>query len=103
MYSWRDAHEEFFAALDDAKTYEQAWWEEQASASGGEQRKRPIMLTLWSRSKWLQGFLRSIGKAQAGNHWPEGTPLLAGIQVLLLSQVSEISNAQFPVKAGVFI
>ena len=27
LYKWRDEYEEFMHALEDAKQYEQAWWE----------------------------------------------------------------------------
>ncbi len=51
MYLWRDTYEEFMHALDDAKTYEQAWWEEQASAYMVENKESDrLNATLWSRS-----------------------------------------------------
>ena len=37
FYIWRDAHEEFLHAMEDAKQYEQYWWEEQMQlAATGE-------------------------------------------------------------------
>ena len=51
IYQWRDNHEEFLHALDDAKTYEQAWWEEQAAAYMVENKESDrLNATLWSRS-----------------------------------------------------
>ena len=34
LYEWRDRHPEFSQALEDAKAFEQAWWESQAHEIG---------------------------------------------------------------------
>jgi transposase len=82
MYSWRDAHEEFLHALDDAKTYEQAWWEEQASAYMVENKESDrLNATLWSRSmaaRFPKKYRESTKTEITG---ADGTPLLSGIQV----------------------
>ena len=82
MYSWRDAHEEFLHALDDAKTFEQAWWEEQAAAYMVENKESDrLNASLWSRSmaaRFPKKYRESTKTEITG---AEGTPLLAGIQV----------------------
>ena len=51
LYLWRDTHEEFMHALEDAKTFEQAWWEEQAAAYMVENKESDrLNPSLWSRS-----------------------------------------------------
>ena len=82
MYSWRDSHEEFLHALDDAKTYEQAWWEEQAQAYLIENKDSDkINTSLWSRSmaaRFPKKYRESTKTEITG---ADGTPLIAGIQV----------------------
>jgi transposase-like protein len=82
MYSWRDAHEEFLHALDDAKTYEQAWWEEQASSYMVENKESDrLNATLWSRSmaaRFPKKYRESTKQEITG---ADGAPLLTGIQV----------------------
>ena len=82
IYLWRDTHEEFLHALDDAKTYEQAWWEEQASAYMVENKESDrLNATLWSRSmaaRFPKKYRESTKTEITG---ADGTPLLSGIQV----------------------
>ena len=82
MYSWRDAHEEFLHALEDAKTYEQAWWEEQAVAYMVENKESDrLNATLWSRSmaaRFPKKYRESVKQEITG---ADGAPLLQGIQV----------------------
>jgi transposase len=82
MYSWRDAHEEFLHALDDAKTYEQAWWEEQAAAYMVENKESDrLNASLWSRSmaaRFPKKYRESTKQEITG---ADGAPLLTGIQV----------------------
>jgi len=48
---WRDTHEEFCHALEDAQAHEQAWWEEQAQAYLINQYQgNSINASMWSRS-----------------------------------------------------
>ena len=48
---WRDAHEEFRHALEDAQALAQAYWEELAQAHIVEEKDAPRLNTgLWSRS-----------------------------------------------------
>ena len=82
MYLWRDTYEEFMHALDDAKTYEQAWWEEQAAAYMVENKESDrLNATLWSRSmaaRFPKKYRESTKTEITG---ADGTPLLSGIQV----------------------
>lgn len=85
MYSWRDAHEEFLHALDDAKTYEQAWWEEQAAVYMVENKESDrLNATLWSRSmaaRFPKKYRESVKQEITG---ADGAPLLSGIQVTFI-------------------
>jgi transposase len=82
MYSWRDAHEDFLHALDDAKTYEQAWWEEQAAAYMVENKESDrLNASLWSRSmaaRFPKKYRESTKTEITG---ADGAPLISGIQV----------------------
>ena len=82
LYDWRDKHPEFLHALDDAKTYEQAWWEEQASAYMVENKESDrLNATLWSRSmaaRFPKKYRESTKTEITG---ADGTPFLTGIQV----------------------
>ena len=82
MYSWRDSHEEFLHALDDAKTYEQAWWEEQAAAYMVENKESDrLNASLWSRSmaaRFPKKYRESTKTEITG---ADGAPLISGIQV----------------------
>ena len=82
LYDWRDKHTEFLHALDDAKTYEQAWWEEQASAYMVENKESDrLNATLWSRSmaaRFPKKYRESTKTEITG---ADGAPLLSGIQV----------------------
>jgi transposase len=82
LYDWRDKHPEFLHALEDAKTYEQAWWEEQASAYMVENKESDrLNATLWSRSmaaRFPKKYRESTKTEITG---ADGIPLLSGIQV----------------------
>ena len=82
LYKWRDEHEEFMHALEDAKTFEQAWWEEQASAYMVENKESDrLNPSLWSRSmaaRFPKKYRESTKTEITG---AEGAPLLQGIQV----------------------
>ena len=48
---WRDEHEEFCHALEDAQAYSQAWWEDQAQSYMVEVHQgEKLNPSLWSRS-----------------------------------------------------
>ena len=82
LYEWRDRHEEFSQALEEAKTYEQAWWEEQAAAYMVENKESDrLNASLWSRSmaaRFPKKYRESTKTEITG---ADGAPLLSGIQV----------------------
>ena len=82
MYQWREAHEEFSHALEEAKEHEQAWWEEQAQAYMVENKESDrLNATLWSRSmaaRFPKKYRESTKTEITG---ADGAPLLSGIQV----------------------
>jgi transposase len=51
MYKWRDEHEEFMHAMEEAKEYEQYWWETIAQTHMiEEQGAAKLNASIWSRS-----------------------------------------------------
>ena len=82
FYIWRDAHEEFLHAMEDAKQYEQYWWEEQAQAYLVENRDSDkINTTMWSRSmasRFPKKYRESTKQEITG---ADGAPLISGITV----------------------
>lgn len=82
IYLWKDTHEEFMQALEDAKTFEQAWWEEQAAAYMVENKESDrLNATLWSRSmaaRFPKKYRESTKQEITG---ADGAPLITGIQV----------------------
>ena len=82
LYDWRDKHPEFLHALEDCKTYEQAWWEEQAAAYMVENKESDrLNATLWSRSmaaRFPKKYREQVKQEITG---ADGAPLLSGIQV----------------------
>ena len=82
LYEWRDRHPEFSQALEDAKAFEQAWWESQAHAYMVETKDGPkLNASLWSRSmaaRFPKKYRESTKTEITG---AEGAPLLTGIQV----------------------
>ena len=82
MYLWRDEHEEFMHALEEAKMHEQAWWEEQADIYMVETKDGPrLNATIWSRSmaaRFPKKYREQVKQEITG---ADGAPLLTGIQV----------------------
>ena len=82
MYQWRDAHNDFMHALEEAKQHELAWWEDQADAYMVETKDGPrLNATLWSRSmaaRFPKKYRESVKQEISG---VDGAPLLSGIQV----------------------
>ena len=82
LYEWRDRYEEFSQALEDAKAFEQAWWEEQASLYMLEHKDAPkLNASLWSRSmaaRFPKKYRESVKQEITG---ADGAPLISGIQV----------------------
>ena len=90
IYLWRDTHEEFMQALEDAKTFEQAWWEEQATAYMVENKESDKLNTgLWSRSmaaRFPKKYRESTKTEITG---ADGAPLLQGINVTFVKPTEE--------------
>ena len=82
IYLWKDTHEEFMQALEDAKAFEQAWWEEQAQAYMVENKDSDkLNPSLWSRSmaaRFPKKYRESTKQEITG---ADGAPLITGIQV----------------------
>jgi transposase-like protein len=82
MYLWRDQHEDFMHALEEAKQHELAWWEDQADAYMVETKDGPrLNASLWSRSmaaRFPKKYRESVKQEITGEN---GAPLLQGIQV----------------------
>jgi hypothetical protein len=82
LYEWRDRYPEFSQALEDAKGFEQAWWENQAHSYMVESKDgAKLNPSLWSRSmaaRFPKKYRESIKQEITGS---EGAPLLTGIQV----------------------
>ena len=82
LYEWRDRHPEFSQALEDAKGFEQAWWENQAHSYMVETKEGArLNHSLWSRSmaaRFPKKYRESVKQEITG---AEGAPLLTGIQV----------------------
>jgi hypothetical protein len=85
LYEWRDRFPEFSQALEDAKSYEQAWWEDQAHAYMVETKEGPkLNASLWSRSmaaRFPKKYRESVKQEVTG---ADGAPLLSGIQVTFI-------------------
>jgi len=86
FYKWRDEYQDFMHAMEDAKQYEQYWWEEQAQAFLIENKDSDkINTTMWSRSmgaRFPKKYRESTKTEVTGL---DGAPLLAGIQVTFVS------------------
>jgi hypothetical protein len=82
FYDWKEKYPEFLQALDDAKQYEQYWWEEQAQAYLIENKESDkINTSLWSRSmaaRFPKKYRESTKTEITG---ADGAPLISGIQV----------------------
>jgi transposase-like protein len=85
MYLWRDQHEDFMHAMEEAKQHELAWWEDQADAYMVETKDGPrLNATLWSRSmaaRFPKKYRESVKQEISG---VDGAPLLSGIQVTFI-------------------
>ena len=94
LYEWRDRHEEFSQALDDAKAFEQAWWEEQAHLYMLEHKDAPkLNASLWSRSmaaRFPKKYRESVKQEITG---ADGAPLISGIQVTFVKPENRSDDA----------
>ena len=82
IYQWRDAHEEFAHALEEAKAFEQAYWEDLAEAHIIETKEGPrLNSTVWSRSmaaRFPKKYREQVKQEITGAN---DAPLLQGINV----------------------
>jgi len=68
--------------LDEAKVYEQAWWEEQAAAYMLEHKDAPkLNASIWSRSMAARFPKKYRQETKTEITGADGAPLLTGIQV----------------------
>jgi transposase len=90
LYNWRDEYAEFLHALDLAKDFEQAWWEEQAQAYMVENKESDrLNASLWSRSmaaRFPKKYRESTKTEITG---ADGAPLLSGINVTFVKPAEE--------------
>ena len=82
LYKWRDEHEEFMHALEDAKQFELGFWEDQAASYMVETKEGPkLNSSLWSRSmaaRFPKKYRQEVKQEITG---ADGAPLLTAIQV----------------------
>lgn len=82
LCNWRDSHEEFFHALEEAKIREMIWWEEHAQAYLVEHKDgERLNVGLWSRSmaaRFPKKYSERIKQELTG---AEGAPLLKGVEI----------------------
>jgi len=76
MYKWRDEHQEFMHAMEEAKEYEQYWWETIAQTHMiEEQGAAKLNASIWSRSmaaRFPRKYRESIKQEITGS---DGGPL----------------------------
>ena len=82
LYNWRDAHEDFLHALDEAHDLALMWWEDQAQSYVVEHKDgEKINASLWSRSmaaRFPKKYRQEVKQEITG---ADGAPLLTAIQV----------------------
>jgi hypothetical protein len=76
---WREEHEEFRTALEDAQGFAQTWWEDHAQSYLVEHKDgERLNVGLWSRSmaaRFPKNYSERVKQEISG---PEGTPLKTG-------------------------
>ena len=92
LCNWRDEHEEFFHALEEAKVREMIWWEEHAQAYLVEHKDGDrLNVGLWSRSmaaRFPKKYSERIRQELTG---AEGAPLLKSVEIMFID--AEPTNA----------
>jgi hypothetical protein len=93
LCNWRDEHEEFFHALEDAQALSQSWWEEQAQSYMIEHKDgERLNASLWSRSmaaRFPKNYSDRVKQEISG---PNGVPLKSGFTLEFI----ESSNGNDP-------
>lgn len=82
LQRWREEHEEFRVALEDAQYFAQAWWEDQAQCYMVEEKESAkLNVGLWSRSmaaRFPKTYRESTKQEITG---ADGAPLLSNLTV----------------------
>jgi hypothetical protein len=83
LCNWRDEHEDFFHALEEAQALAQNWWEEIAQSYLVEHKDgEKLNTSLWSRSmaaRFPKNYSDRVKQEISG---PNGTPLKAGFTLI---------------------
>ena len=91
---WRETHEDFCHALDEAQALAQNWWEEQAQAYMVENKESDkLNASLWSRSmaaRFPKKYRESTKTEITGEN---GAPLLTSIQVSFVKPENRSDDA----------
>ena len=82
LYNWRDAHDDFLHALDEAHDLALMWWEDTAQNNIVETKEgERVNASLWSRSmaaRFPKKYRQEVKQEITG---ADGAPLLTAIQV----------------------
>jgi hypothetical protein len=79
LCNWRDTHEEFFHALEDAHALSQSWWEEMAQSYMVEHKDgERLNPSLWSRSMAARFPKKYSERVKQEISGPDGTQLKTG-------------------------
>jgi len=82
LFTWRDVHEDFRHALDEAKEHELDWWETIGQTHMVENKESDkLNASIWSRSmaaRFPKKYRESVKQEITG---ADGAPLITGIQV----------------------
>jgi len=79
LCNWRDTHEEFFHALEDAHALSMSWWEEQAQSYMLEHKDgERLNSSLWSRSMAARFPRKYSERVKQEISGPDGTQLKTG-------------------------
>jgi len=82
MYNWKEAHPDFMHALEQAKEYEQDWWETIAQTHMIEEKDcAKLNASIWSRSmaaRFPKKYRESVKQEITGL---DGAPLVSSISV----------------------
>lgn len=90
---WRDSHEEFCHALEDAQALSQAWWEDQAQSHMLEYKDgERLNPSLWSRSMAARFPGKYSERVKQEISGPGGAPLKTGFTLEFI----ETSNGNDP-------
>ena len=92
LCNWRDEHEEFFHALEEAKVRELIWWEDHAQSYLVEHKDgEKLNVGLWSRSmaaRFPKKYSERIRQELTG---ADGAPLLKSVEIMFID--AEPTNA----------